>query len=80
MTLNIWLGQGGKQPLHQKKRALGFVMKMIEAQLAMVNEFCETQRPSYMDKFATLKVYGDATLKPDLVSTPFLVFLLWKEC
>ena len=26
-----------------------------------------------MDKSAALKVYGDATLEPDLVSTPFLV-------
>ena len=26
-----------------------------------------------MDKAAALNVYGDATLEPDLVSTPFLV-------
>ena len=85
MTLKIWLGRGGKQPLRPKDegiglmasafkgRALGFAMKMIEQQLTMVNEFRKTQRPSYMDKSAALKVYGDAMLKPDLVSTPFLV-------
>ena len=47
-------------------------MKIIEEQLAEVNEFHKEQRPSYMDR-AALKVYGDVTLKPDLVSIPFLV-------
>ena len=35
--------------------------------------FVKNQRPSYIDKAAALKVYGDTTLKPDLLSTPFLI-------
>ena len=63
----------GSMVLAFKGRALVFAMKMTEEKLAMLNEFRKKQRPTYMDKAAALKVYGDATLKPDLVSTPFLV-------
>ena len=58
-----------------KGRALGFAMKMVEQQLEMVNEFRRTQRPSYMDKLAALKVYGDAMSDQIWYQHPSLFYL-----
>ena len=78
MTLKIWLGRGGKQPLRPKDdgmglmvsamkgRELGFGYKLTAEELAKVNEFRTNERTTYMDQDAAKKVHGTATVKPDL--------------
>ena len=83
MTLKVWLGRGGKQPLRPKDegmglmasamkcRDFGFGYTLTEDQIQKTNKFRKEQRPNYPDKAASTKVYGSEK-KPDLKTSPFL--------